>query len=238
MLAAAPTTPPCFRRWRRSSSLLAIFSGNNIYIFAFGATAFAERSAAMKAPVGLLSGRAVCVSRWRGFAPTSSAERSKRYFHQWGLKANSSCRACFLRKHPHGGRVLAPRWGAVAQRLRGYKSAEPEKTVKRSSRRTGVNLQFFPVQPSSLGLKGASSPFFVAPARRNRWHFSGSLLVSKENIPRQSPLSPLFHMEQFTSLRRRWGCARCTRCSRPSLPGGRWRAHRCRSSDGWRGRWC
>ena len=42
------------------------------------------------------------------------------------------------------------------------------KTVKRSSRRTGVNLQFFPVQPSALGLKGASSPFFVAPARRNR----------------------------------------------------------------------
>ena len=76
-----------------------------------------------------------------------------------------------------------PLGGAVAQRLRGFKSAEPEKTVKRSSRRTGVNLQFFPVQPTSLGLKGASSPFFVAPARRNRWHFSGSLLVSKENIP-------------------------------------------------------
>ena len=34
----------------------------------------------MKAPVGLLSGRAVCVSRWRGVAPTSSAERSKRIF--------------------------------------------------------------------------------------------------------------------------------------------------------------
>ena len=32
-----------------------------------------------------------------------------------------------------------------AQRLRGFKSAEPEKTVKRSSRRAGVNLQFFPV---------------------------------------------------------------------------------------------
>ena len=32
----------------------------------------------MKAPVGLLSGRAVCVSRWRGFAPTSSAERDER----------------------------------------------------------------------------------------------------------------------------------------------------------------
>ena len=87
-------------------------------------------------------------------------------------------------------RGLAPPGGAVAQRLRGYKSAEPEKTVKRSSRRTGVNLQFFPVQPTSLGLKGASSPFFVAPARRNRWHFSGSLLVSKENISRPHPLPP------------------------------------------------
>ena len=85
--------------------------------------------------------------------------------------------------------VSAPPGGAVAQRLRGFKSAEPEKTVKRSSRRTGVNLQFFPVEPSSLGLKGASSPFFVAPARRNRWHFSGSLLVSKENIPRQAETS-------------------------------------------------
>ena len=38
-----------------------------------------------------------------------------------------------------------PLGGAVAQRLRGFESAEPEKTVKRSSRRTGVNLQFFPV---------------------------------------------------------------------------------------------
>ena len=35
LLAAAPTTPPCFRRWRRSSSLLAIFSGKIIFNFAF-----------------------------------------------------------------------------------------------------------------------------------------------------------------------------------------------------------
>ena len=38
-----------------------------------GGTAFAKRSAAMKAPVGLLSGSAVCDSRWRGVAPTSAA---------------------------------------------------------------------------------------------------------------------------------------------------------------------
>ena len=49
----------------------------------------------MKAPVGLLSGRAVCVSRWRGFAPTSSAERSKRIFTGGVVEGNGSCRAVF-----------------------------------------------------------------------------------------------------------------------------------------------
>ena len=38
----------------------------------WGGTAFAQRSGAMKAPVGLLSGSAVCNSRWRGVAPTSA----------------------------------------------------------------------------------------------------------------------------------------------------------------------
>ena len=105
------------------------------------------------------------------------------------VKKNDSCSAAFYESVALWVCPLSL-GGAVAQRLRGFKSAEPEKTVKRSSRRTGVNLQFFPVEPTSLGLKGASSPFFVAPARRNRWHFSGSLLVSKENIPRQQPLPP------------------------------------------------
>ena len=41
------------------------------------------------------------------------------------------------------------------------------------------------------GLKGASSPFLVDPARRNRWCFSGSLLTSKENLAqRKSALTP------------------------------------------------
>ena len=48
--------------------------------------------------------------------------------------------------------ALAPLGGAVAQRLRGFESAEPEKTVKRSSRRTGVNLQFFPVGAYFFGI--------------------------------------------------------------------------------------
>ena len=40
----------------------------------------------------------------------------------------------------------------------------------------------FPLRQLLRGLKGASSPFLVGPARRNRWWFSGSLLTSKENI--------------------------------------------------------
>ncbi len=79
-----------------------------------------------------------------------SAERSKRYFHGRGRNGKRQ----LLRLLPPGG--------AVAQRLRGYQSAEPEKTVKRSSRRTGVNLQFFPVEPTSLGSSRACSPCPVA----------------------------------------------------------------------------
>ena len=41
---------------------------------------------------------------------------------------------------------------------------------------------FFPFRQPLWGLKGASSPFLVDPARRNRWRFSGSLLAAKENI--------------------------------------------------------
>ena len=118
------------------------------------------------------------------------------------VEENGICRAAFCESAALRACPL-PLGGAVAQRLRGFKSAEPEKTVKRSSRRTGVNLQFFPVQPSSLGLKGASSPFFVAPARRNRWHFSGSLLVSKENIPRQQPLPRGARYKQKTRVFRK-----------------------------------
>ena len=50
---------------------------------------------------------------------------------------------------------------------------------------------FFPFRQLLRGLKGASSPFLVGPARRNRWWFSGSLLTSKENLAqRKSALTP------------------------------------------------
>ena len=41
---------------------------------------------------------------------------------------------------------------------------------------------FFPFRQPLWGLKGASSPFLVDPARRNRWCFSGSLLARKREL--------------------------------------------------------
>ena len=62
---------------------------------------------------------------------------------------------------PHRQR-LPPGGSCRAATEGGNRSAEPEKTVKRSSRRRGVNLQFFPVEPTALGLSRASSPGPVA----------------------------------------------------------------------------
>ena len=141
---------------------------------------------ALRVALGIFSGKNIL-----NFAFVALCGALQTHFHGRGRNGKQHLQRRFLRKRGAAGERLLPRGelSSVA-RLRGFESAEPEKTVKRSSRRTGVNLQFFPVELTSLGLKGASSPFFVAPARRNRWHFSGSLLVSKENIPRLPPPTP------------------------------------------------
>ena len=89
LLTAAPTAPPCIRRWRRSS-LLHIFLASPFGVAArrsqdrqqqmpFAVTTPSVKMrlerpcgcAAMKAPVGLSSRRAVCDSRWKDFVLTS-----------------------------------------------------------------------------------------------------------------------------------------------------------------------
>ena len=78
-------------------------------------------------------------------------------------------------------------------RRRFYLSAELHALRGRNTRCEAANRRnekkalsaatsFFPFRQPLWGLKGASSPFLVDPARRNRWWFSGSLLTSKENI--------------------------------------------------------
>ena len=48
--------------------------------------------------------------------------------------------------------------------------------------RLSAATSFFPFRQLLWGLKGASSPFLVDPARRNRWCFSGSLLARKREL--------------------------------------------------------
>ena len=50
-----------------------------------------KRSAAMKAPVELLSDRTVCDSRWRGFAPTSSATMHRMQTMQGKTRLSRRC---------------------------------------------------------------------------------------------------------------------------------------------------
>ena len=77
-------------------------------------------------------------------------------------------------------------------RSRLYAFAERKVLLKRNTLGEAVNRRseknalseatsIFPLRLPLRGLKGASSPFLVDPARRNRWWFSGSLLTSKEN---------------------------------------------------------
>ena len=68
---------------------------------------------------------------------------------------------------------------------------------------------FFPFRLLLWGLKGASSPFLVDPARRNRWCFSGSLLARKR--------------EQLALMKKRSAPrtgARTSSKKKPALPSG------------------
>ena len=68
-----------------------------------------------------------------------------------------------------------------------YRQQRGNTSCEAANRRSEKNAfseaaSIFPLRLPLRGLKGASSPFLVDPARRNRWWFSGSLLTSKENI--------------------------------------------------------
>ena len=89
--------------------------------------------------------------------------------------------------------ALFSRFSNLLLRSRLYALAERKVLRKRNTISGAVNRRspknafseaasIFGLRQLLRGLKGASSPFLVGPARRNRWWFSGSLLTSKENI--------------------------------------------------------
>ena len=60
------------------------------------------------------------------------------------------------------------------------RNASCEAASRRNEKKAfSAAASFFPFRLLLRGLKGASSPFLVDPARRNRWCFSGSLLARK-----------------------------------------------------------
>ena len=79
---------------------------------------------------------------------------------------------------------LRRRFQALAELYRQQKGNTSCGAANRRSEKNAFSeaASIFPLRLLLRGLKGASSPFLVDPARRNRWWFSGSLLTSKENI--------------------------------------------------------
>ena len=61
-------------------------------------------------------------------------------------------------------------------------AAQGTKWTLGTATRLSAAASFFPFRLLLRGLKGASSPFLVPPARRNRWCFSGSLLARKREL--------------------------------------------------------
>ena len=79
---------------------------------------------------------------------------------------------------------LRRRFQAFAELYRQQRGNTSCEAANRRSEKNALSeaASIFPLRLPLRGLKGASSPFLVDPARRNRWWFSGSLLTSKENI--------------------------------------------------------
>ena len=79
---------------------------------------------------------------------------------------------------------LRRRFQALAELYRQQRGNTSCGAANRRSEKNAFSeaASIFPLRLPLRGLKGASSPFLVGPARRNRWWFSGSLLTSKENI--------------------------------------------------------
>ena len=78
---------------------------------------------------------------------------------------------------------LRRRFQALAELYRQQRGNTSCGAANRRSEKNAFSeaASIFPLRLPLRGLKGASSPFLVGPARRNRWWFSGSLLTSKEN---------------------------------------------------------
>ena len=79
---------------------------------------------------------------------------------------------------------LRRRFQALAELYRQQRGNTSCEAANRRSEKNAFSeaASIFPLRLPLRGLKGASSPFLVDPARRNRWWFSGSLLTRKREL--------------------------------------------------------
>ena len=79
---------------------------------------------------------------------------------------------------------LRRRFQALAELYRQQRGNTSCEAANRRNEKKALSAatSFFPFRQPLRGLKGASSPFLVDPARRNRWWFSGSLLARKREL--------------------------------------------------------
>ena len=110
MLAAAPTTPPCFRHWRRSSSLLGIVSGNSILDFGAAERLRAFRCSFFTGGVVMGNGRcsaAFCESAGLRIFPAIATQNKKAiafaFLHQRWLRIGAADEA--RTRYLHLGKV-------------------------------------------------------------------------------------------------------------------------------------
>ena len=93
---------------------------------------------------------------------------------------------------------LRRRFQALAELYRQQRGNTSCEAANRRNEKKALSAatSFFPFRQPLRGLKGASSPFLVGPARRNRWWFSGSLLARKRELsPNAKALCPAHSRE-------------------------------------------
>ena len=161
----------------------------------WGGTAFAKRSAAMKAPVGLLSGSAVCDSRWRGVAPTSATPtRSLRKCRRIA-EVKSRMDRTFSRIEN-----LWPRDGSCPLPLRSKPFlGNCFRIVKTQKISRGDSAH---VMGSPFDLNEVPAPVCAAALTESRYHVRSAHEIFKVQLPKRK-IPPTQHSDGFCRVNRR-----------------------------------
>ena len=161
----------------------------------WGGAAFAKRGGAMKAPVGLLSGSAVCDSRWRGVAPTSATPTRSHRKCRRIEEVKSQWSTTFSRIEN-----LWPRDGSCPLPLRSKrfisKCFRIVKTQK-ISRGDSAHVMGSPFDPNEV-----PAPVCAAELTESRYHVRSAHEIFKVQLL-QRKIPPMQHSDGFCRVKQR-----------------------------------